>query len=320
MAPQITVLAGGVGAARFLRGLVAVDEVDPAAVTAVVNVGDDIDRHGLHVCPDLDSITYWLAGVIHPEQQWGRADETFTVATELERFGEGRWFSLGDRDIATHVYRTMRLRDGAPLSVVTAEVADAFDVPVRLLPVTDDPVSTRVHTTDGRDLHFQEYWVGERAAPPVARVELGGAAGARPAPGVVEAILDADVVVLAPSNPVVSIGTVLAVPGIREAVTATSAPVVGVSPIIGGTVVRGMADTLLRAVGAEVSAAGVAHHYGADLLDGWVVDEVDAAAVDALPEGVRGVASPTLMDDVEVAAALARTCLDLGTSLAGARS
>ena len=320
MAPKVTVLAGGVGAARFLRGLVAVGEVDPAAVTAVVNVGDDIDRHGLHVCPDLDSITYWLAGVIHPEQQWGRADETFTVAAELERFGEGRWFSLGDRDMATHIYRTRRLHEGAPLSAVTTEVAAAFEVPIRLVPATDDPVSTRVHTTDGRDLHFQEYWVGERAAPPVARVELGGAGAARPAPGVVEAILEADVVVLAPSNPVVSIGTILAVPGLREAVAATRAPVVGVSPIIGGTVVRGMADTLLRAVGAQVSAAGVAHHYGADLLDGWVVDEVDADAVGALPEGVRGVAAPTLMDDVAVAAALARTCLELGAGLAGARS
>ncbi len=319
MAPHITVLAGGVGAARFLRGLVAVDEVDPTAVTAVVNVGDDIDRHGLHVCPDLDSITYWLAGVIHPEQQWGRADESFTVAEELERFGEGRWFTLGDRDIATHIFRTRRLREGAPLSRVTAEVARAFEIPIRLLPATDDPVATRVHTTDGRDLHFQEYWVGERAAPPVARVELAGADRARPAPGVVEAILDADVVVLAPSNPVVSIGTILAVPGIREALDQTPAPVVGVSPIIGGAVVRGMADTLLRAVGAEVSAAGVARHYG-DLLDGWVVDEVDAEQLAALPDGVRGVATPTLMDDVEVAAALARTCLDLGAELAGARS
>lgn len=317
MAPQITVLAGGVGAARFLRGLVAVAEVDPADITAVVNVGDDIDRHGLHVSPDLDTITYWLAGVIHPEQQWGRADESFTVAAELERFGEGRWFTLGDRDIATHLHRTRRLHEGAPLSVATAEVARAFEVPVRLLPATDDPVATRVHTTDGRDLHFQEYWVGERAAPEVARVELRGAGAARPAPGVVEALLDADVVIVAPSNPVVSIGTILAVPGIREAVLETPAPVVGVSPIVGGSVVRGMADRLLPAVGAEVSALGVARHYGA-LLDGWVVDTVDAEVVDQLPGRVRGVATPTMMDDVEVAAALARTCLDLADALAGA--
>ncbi len=317
MGPHITVLAGGVGAARFLRGLVAVDEVDPADVTAVVNVGDDVDRHGLRVCPDLDSITYWLAGVIHPEQQWGRADESFTVAEELERFGEGRWFTLGDRDLATHVFRTKRLHEGASLSTVTDEVRRAFGVPIRLLPATDDAVWTQVHTSDGRALHFQEYWVRERAEPSVDRVELAGADTARPAPGVVEAILDADLVVLAPSNPVVSIDTILAVPGIREAVHESPGPVVGVSPIVGGDVVRGMADRLLPAVGAEVSAAGVAHHYGPALLDGWVVDTVDADDVDRLPDGIRGVATDTMMDEVEVAAALARTCLDLGRELGG---
>ncbi len=323
---SITVLSGGVGAARFLRGLTALADDDAQQdvrvedITAVVNVGDDIDRHGLHVSPDLDSITYWLAGVIHPEQQWGRADESFVVAEELERFGEGRWFSLGDRDIATHLYRTRRLREGARLSAVTREITAAFDVPLRLIPATDDPVATRVHTMDGRDLHFQEYWVGERAAPAVARVELAGATAARPAPGVVEAILDADVVVVAPSNPVVSIGTILAVPGIRDALVEGPAPVVGVSPIVGGAVVRGMADRLLPSVGAAVSAVGVAHHYGAEVLDGWVVDEADAASLPQLPDGITGVATPTMMDDVGGAAALARTCLDLADTLAGARS
>jgi len=310
---RVTVLAGGVGAARFLRGLVQV--VDPADITAIVNVGDDVERYGLHVSPDLDSITYWLAGVIHPVQQWGRAHESFVVAEELERFGEDRWFTLGDRDIATHLYRTRRLREGAPLSVVTDEIRRAFHVDIRLLPATDDSVATRVHTADGRDLHFQEYWVRERAAPEVARVELAGANDARPAPGVVEALLDADVVVLAPSNPVVSIGTILAVPGIPEALHETPAPVVGVSPIVGGQVVRGMAHRLLPSVGAEVSAAGVAHHYR-DLLDGWVVDTVDADTIDDLPPTVVGVATDTMMDDVEVAAALARTCLGLGADLA----
>jgi LPPG:FO 2-phospho-L-lactate transferase len=310
---RVTVLAGGVGAARFLRGLVRV--VDPADVTAVVNVGDDVERYGLHVSPDLDSITYWLADVIHPVQQWGRADETFVVAEELERFGEDRWFTLGDRDIATHLYRTRRLHEGAPLSVVTEEIRRAFDVPVRLLPATDDPVATRVHTADGRDLHFQEYWVRERARPEVTRVELAGADRARPAPGVVEALLDADLVVLAPSNPVVSIGTILAVPGITEALHETPAPIVGVSPIVGGKVVRGMAHRLLPSVGAEVSAAGVARHYGG-LLDGWVMDTVDADAVDDLPPGIDGVITDTMMDDVEVAAALAQTCLDLGADIA----
>lgn len=306
---MITVLAGGVGAARFLRGLVQV--VDPAEVVAIVNVGDDVERHGLHVSPDLDSITYWLAGVIHPEQQWGRADETFVVARELERFGEDGWFSLGDRDLATHLFRTRRLHEGAPLSTVTAEVSRAFGLDVRLVPATDAPVETRITTKEGQDLHFQEYWVRDRAAPEVASVRLEGAAQARPAPGVLEAITDADVVLLAPSNPVVSIDTILAVPGIRAALAATAAPVVGISPIIGGSVVRGMAHRLLPAVGAEVSSVGVARHYGADLLDGWVVDTVDTDAVDQLPVGILGRATNTLMDDPAVAAALARTCLDL---------
>lgn len=309
------VLAGGVGAARFLRGLTAA--VDPSEVVAVVNVGDDLHLHGLRICPDLDSITYWLAGVVHPEQQWGRADETHTIAQELRRFGHDGWFTLGDRDLATHLHRTQRLREGAALSQVTDEVRRAFGVDVRLLPVTDDPFETRIHTTDGRDLHFQEYWVRERAAPEVGRIVFDGATTAKPAPGVVEAILDAEVVLVAPSNPAVSVDPILAVAGVRDALLRTDAPVVGVSPIIGGQVVRGMAHRLLPALGVEVSAAGVAGYYGG-LLDGWVVDEADAdqvAAVEAI--GTRCVATATLMDDVEVAAALARTCLALA---AGSRS
>ena len=308
------VLAGGVGAARFLRGLTAV--VDPAEVIAIVNVGDDLTLHGLRICPDLDSITYWLAGLVHPVQQWGRADERHTVADELRRFGHDGWFTLGDRDLATHLHRTARLREGAPRSRVTDEIRRAFDVAVRLLPATDDPVETRILTTDGRDLHFQEYWVRERAQPQVADIDLAGAAGAAPAPGVVEAILQADAVLVAPSNPVVSVDPILRVPGIRAALRQTAAPVVGVSPIIGGRVVRGMAHRLLPAVGAEVSAAGVAAHYG-ELLDGWVVDDEDAAAVPTVAAtGTHCVATATLMDDVEVAAALARTCLDLAASVA----
>jgi LPPG:FO 2-phospho-L-lactate transferase len=310
----ITVLAGGIGAARFLRGLVRAE--DPRRVQVVVNVGDDVERHGLHVSPDLDSIVYWLAGVIHPQQQWGRADETYVVAEELERFGEERWFSLGDRDLATHVYRTKRLREGAPLSTVSAEIATAFGVDVRLLPATDDPVATRVSTADGRDLHFQEYWVGERGAPEVTAVRLQGAEDASPGPGVLDAIADADAILLAPSNPVVSIGTILAVPGIREALHRATAPIVGISPIVGGAVVRGMADRLLPAVGADVSAEGVARHYG-DLLDGWVIDEQDADQVDGLERtGLRVVPTNTIMDDVEVATDLARTCMDLAAELA----
>ncbi len=309
-----TVLAGGVGAARFLRGLSAA--VAPDQIAAIVNVGDDLTRFGLRICPDLDSITYWLGGVVHPQQQWGRADERFTVAEELARFGHDDWFTLGDRDLAVHLHRSMRLAQGVPLSVVTEEVAAAFGVPIRLIPATDDPVATVITTADGTDLHFQEYWVRERAQPPVASVQLDGAEAARPAPGVVEALMGADAVLIAPSNPVVSIDTILAIPGIREAIAATEAPVVGVSPIIGGEVVRGMAHRLLPAVGAEVSAAGVAAHYG-DLIDGWVIDERDAesrAAISA--SGPVCVATDTIMDDVEVAASLARTCLALASDLA----
>ncbi len=316
---DVVVLAGGVGGARFLRG---VTHRRPAVeVTAIVNVGDDLDHLGLHVSPDLDSVTYWLAGVVHPEQQWGRAQETHTVAGELERFGHQPWFTLGDRDLATHLHRTARLREGATLSQVTAEIASAFGLSVNLLPVTDDPVQTRISTADGRDLHFQEYWVGERARPTVTSVRLAGAEQARPAPGVLDAIAGAEVVLLAPSNPVVSIDTILAVPAVRDAVRATTAPVVGVSPIVGGRVVRGMADRLLPVVGAEVTALGVARHYG-DLLDGWVIDGQDAGlaeAVESLGPACR--VTDTMMDEVEVAAALADTCLELAGQLrAGTRS
>lgn len=304
------VLAGGVGAARFLRGLAAVAPHEE--LVAIVNVGDDLDRFGLRICPDLDSITYWLGEVVHPEQQWGRADERFTVAEELARFGHEPWFTLGDRDLAVHLHRTARLREGVPLSVVTEEIARGFGVDLRLLPATDDRVETRIATADGRDLHFQEYWVRERAAPEVTGVRLAGAEHAEPAPWVVESLLDADAVLVAPSNPVVSIGTILAVPGIAAALRTTPAPVVGVSPIVGGEVVRGMAHKLLPAVGAEVSAAGVARHYGPALLDGWVVDDADADAVDAVEAaGIRCVATDTIMDDIEVAASLACTCLEL---------
>jgi LPPG:FO 2-phospho-L-lactate transferase len=308
------VLCGGVGAARFLRGLVRA--VDPQEVVAIVNVGDDLWLHGLRICPDLDSITYHLAGVVHPEQQWGRAEESFTVATELERFAGPGWFTLGDRDVATHLHRTERLRAGTPLSTITADVTRAFGLEVRLVPVTDDEVTTRITTSDGRDLHFQEYWVRERGAPQVAEVRLADADRAEPAPGVVEALLGADSVIVAPSNPVVSIDTILAVPGVRAALEQTAAPVVGISPIVGGAVVRGMADRLLPAVGAEVSAVGVARHYG-DLLDGWVVDERDRDRLEEIASlGIATRAVDTMMDHPEVTRALAATVLDLAAELA----
>ncbi|MDX1510387.1 MAG: 2-phospho-L-lactate transferase [Nitriliruptorales bacterium] len=310
----VTALAGGVGAARFLRGLVKV--VDPQDVTVIVNVGDDIELHGLRVCPDLDSITYWLAGVVHPDQQWGRADETFAVASELERFGEPRWFTLGDRDLALHVHRTRRLREGAPLSQVTAEVVAAFGLSVRLLPATDHTVATRVTTTDGRDLHFQEWWVGEQAEGAVERVRLEGAEHATAGPGVIDAITAAEHVIICPSNPIVSIDTILAVPGIRAALEATSAPVVGISPIVGGAVVRGMADRLLPAVGVEVSAAGVAEHY-APFLDGWVIDQADAGLRKQIAAtGLDVTVMDTMLDSEEQATAVAKACLAMGRARA----
>jgi LPPG:FO 2-phospho-L-lactate transferase len=313
----ITVLAGGVGAARFLRGVVRA--VAPEDVTVVVNVADDLDLLGLRVSPDLDTITYTLAGLVDPEQQWGRADERTTVAEELERLGHERWFLLGDRDLALHLHRRAALDAGAPLSRVTADLARAHGLTVRLLPVTDERIETRVRTTDGRDLHFQEWWVRERARPDVAGLEVRGATSARPAPGVIEAVHDADVVLVAPSNPAVSIGPILAVPGIGAALATTPAPIIGVSPIVGGRVVRGMADRLLPALGVEVSAAGVAEHYGArrdgGLLDGWVLDTTDAA----LEGRVRGLGIPvavtdTLLDDPGVAERVAATCLELAAS------
>jgi LPPG:FO 2-phospho-L-lactate transferase len=304
----VVALAGGIGAARFLRGLVRV--VDPGELTVVANTGDDLQLHGLHVSPDLDTITYTLGGGVHPEQGWGRAEETMVVANELaERYGEPSWFTLGDRDLATHLLRTRMLGEGATLSEVTARITAAWGLPFRLLPMTDERVATRIDTADGRDLHFQEWWVGERAQPEVAGVRLEGGADAAAAPGVMGAIACADAVVVCPSNPIVSIGTILEVPGIRAALRHT--PVVGISPIVGGAVVRGMADRLLPAMGSEVSALAVAERY-ADFLDAWVLDERDAdqvAAVEAL--GITAVATDTIMASGAVTEALAATALGL---------
>lgn len=308
---MIVVLAGGIGAARFLRGLLAV--ADPAEVTVVGNTGDDITLHGLRVCPDLDTVMYTLGGGIHEEQGWGRADERFTVAAELAAYGEPAWFTLGDRDLATHLVRTRLLGEGVPLTEVTRRLCERWRVPVRLLPMTDAPVETRV-VAEGREMHFQEYWVGLHAAVPVDQVWLDGAARATPAPGVLEAIAAAHTVLLPPSNPVVSIGTILAVPGIRDAVVSSAAPVIGVSPIIRGAPVRGMADRMLAAIGVDCTAAAVGAHYGADLLDGWLVDRADAPVV--VP-GVRVEAVPLWMTDLEATAAIAKAALTLAEELRG---
>jgi LPPG:FO 2-phospho-L-lactate transferase len=318
---RVVVLAGGVGGARFVRGLRAhVRAAAPAEVTVVANTGDDMWLAGLRITPDLDSILYALAGVNDTERGWGRAGETERVAAELAAFGVGwPWFTLGDLDLGTHIARTALLREGLPLSAVVQRLAARWPLGVRLLPATDQEVETHVVTDEG-DLHFEEWWVRTRAALPARAFVQRGVDGARPAPGVVEAIRDADVVLLAPSNPVVSIGTVLGIPGIREAVRATAAPVVGLSPIIGGAAVRGMADACLAAIGVATDAGAVARHYGArsagGVLDGWLVDEADAAVVGPLGEaGIPARAVPLWMTDDDATAAMAAAALRLADDL-----
>ncbi len=315
---MIVVPAGGIGAARFLRGLLAVTA--PGEITVIGNTGDDITLHGLRVCPDLDTVMYTLGSGIHEGQGWGRENERFTVAEELAAYGVGPdWFTLGDRDLATHLVRTQLLDAGATLTDVTRALCDRWRTGVTLLPMSDDRVETHVVITDERGrraVHFQEYWVRMRAALPAESVAYVGADTARAAPGVLEAIATADVVVLPPSNPVVSIGTILAVPGIADALRATAAPVVGVSPIVGGRPVRGMADRMLECIGVDVDASAVAVHYGArrdgGLLDGWLVDEADAGGLARLHDaGIEGRAVPLLMRDAESTAAMAKAALEL---------
>ncbi|WP_284295134.1 2-phospho-L-lactate transferase [Luteimicrobium album] len=303
---RITLLAGGVGGARFTRGLrdLLARRGVPAELTVVVNTGDDMWLDGLRVCPDLDTVMYTLAGVVHPEQGWGREGETTRVSAELHAYGLGwPWFTLGDLDIATHVARTELLRRGLPLSEVTARLSGRWDLGARLLPMSDQSVETHVELADGFGVvHFEEWWVRLRAATPARRFVQVGVEEAVAAPGVLDAIAGADVVLLPPSNPVVSIGTVLGVPGIRDALRATAAPVVGVAPIVGDAPVRGMADACLTTIGVETTALAVGEHYGArsrgGLLDGWLVDDTDADAVPALAEaGIEARALPLLMGD-----------------------
>jgi len=315
---RIVVLAGGVGGAKFVRGLRALVRRDlpDAAITVVANTGDDLWLAGLRVTPDLDSLLYALAGVNDEQRGWGRAGESERVSAELAAYGVGwPWFTLGDLDLGTHIARSAMLRDGLPLSAVVERLSARWPIGVRLLPATDQEVETHVVTDEG-ELHFEEWWVRTRAALPARRFVQHGVESARPAPGVVEAIRDADVVLLAPSNPVVSIGTVLGIPGIREAVRATAAPVVGLSPVIGGAVVRGMADACLPAIGVATDAAAIARHYGArsagGVLDGWLVDEADAGAVDGLAaSGIRAAAVPLWMTDDDATAAMAAAALRL---------
>lgn len=310
---RIVVLAGGIGGARYLRGLK--QAAPEAEITVIGNNGDDIGLFGLRVCPDLDTVMYTLGGGINEDQGWGRRDETFTIKEELAAYGAGpSWFGLGDRDFATHIVRTQMLDAGYPLSAVTEALCARWKPGVRLIPSTDDRLETHVIISDAdgrRAIHFQEWWVKMHASVPAEAITPVGADDAKPAPGVLEAIEAADVVLLSPSNPVVSIGTILAVPGIRAA--ASSKTVVGVSPIIGGAPVRGMADTCLTAIGVETSAQAVAAHYGPGLLDGWLVDTVDEGVQ---VEGITVRARPLYMTDLDATAAIARAALDLAAELA----
>jgi LPPG:FO 2-phospho-L-lactate transferase len=315
---RIVVLAGGIGGARFLRGLKRV--VGPEDdITVIGNTGDDIHLFGLKVCPDLDTVMYTLGGGINEEQGWGRADETWSVKAEMREYGVGPdWFGLGDRDFATHIVRTQMLGAGYPLSAVTEALCARWQPGVRLLPMSDDRVETHVVIDDPegggkrKAVHFQEYWVKLHAAVPAHAIIPVGAEEAKPAPGVLEALAAADVILLPPSNPVVSIGSILHVPGIRQAVVEAPAPVVGLSPLIGGAPVRGMADKVLAAVGVESTAAAVAKHYGPGLLDGWLVDSSDEAAVSEVEEaGITCRAVPLWMTDDETTAAMARAALAL---------
>lgn len=323
ISPRVVVLAGGVGGSRFVSGLRgalrARGLADTAsALTVVVNTGDDLWLSGVRLQPDVDSILYALAGVNDTGRGWGRAGDTERVSGELQAWGAGwPWFTLGDLDLGTHIARTGWLRDGLSVTDVVSRLGDRWPLGARLLPMTDAEVDTHVVVRDGdgtRDLHFQEWWTRHRAALDPLRFENPGIEHARPAPGVAEAIADADVVLIAPSNPVVSIGPILAVPGIREALRETAAPVVGVSPIIGGRVVRGMADVCLTAIGVETSAAAVAAHYGArehgGLLDAWLLAEEDAASAGAVAaHGIRSVVAPLWMTDADASAALAARAL-----------
>ncbi|HSL09040.1 MAG TPA: 2-phospho-L-lactate transferase [Pseudonocardiaceae bacterium] len=329
---KVVVLVGGVGGARFLLGVKAALGLPPVGtgageheITAVVNTGDDIWLHGLRICPDLDTCMYTLGGGIDAERGWGRADESWVVTAELARYGaDPDWFGLGDRDLATHLVRTRMLQAGYPLSAVTAALCDRWRPGVRLLPATDDRCETHVLVTDAQDpdahdpdaqgrraMHFQEWWVRHRAALPASAFVPVGADAAEPAAGVLEAIAGTDAVLLAPSNPVVSIGSVLAIPGIRPALRATPARVIGLSPIIGGRAVRGMAEACLAAIGVPCEAGAVGRHYGArcagGILDGWLVHTGDGATV----PGVEVREVPLLMSDVPATAAMARAALDL---------
>ncbi|MBS9534885.1 2-phospho-L-lactate transferase [Mycobacterium sp. M1] len=322
---KVTVLVGGVGGARFLLGVQKLLGLGQFAdgsdsgdeLTAVVNVGDDAWMHGVRICPDLDTCMYTLGGGVDPERGWGHRDETWNAMAELARYGmQPDWFSLGDRDLATHLVRTQSLRAGYRLTQVTAALCERWQPGARLLPVTDEPCETHVVITDPADdsqraVHFQEWWVRYRAEVPTHGFGFVGSEKATATPEVVESITGADIVLIAPSNPVVSIGPILAIGGIRAALRSTPAKIIGYSPIIDGKPLRGMADTCLNVIGVDTTAAAVGKHYGArsgtGILDGWLVHDGDDAQID----GVTVRSAPLLMTDPATTAEMVRAGLDL---------
>lgn len=308
---KITALAGGVGASKFLTGLERVlSAKEREELTIIVNTGDDIEMFGLHVAPDLDIVTYTLAGVVNQSTGWGMAGETFECLERLLSYlGEERWFNLGDRDLATHIFRTMQLRAGASLTTVADRIRRSFGLPMRILPMTDLYTPTTIITPDG-PLHFQEYLIRRRTEPRVEGIRFENIAAATPAPGVIESIAEADAVIICPSNPLISIGPILAVPGIRQALRVTNATVLAISPIVGGTSLKGPSDRMLRDLGMEVSATQVARLY-ADMLDRYLLDESDAAEAEAVRGlGLAARTAPTIMRGDEEKVALARLVLD----------
>ncbi len=282
----------------------------PSELTAIVNIGDDTMLHGLHISPDLDTCTYTLAGAINPETGWGLVGESWNAMAALERYAGLTWFRLGDKDLATHLYRTHRLHEGASLSTVTEEITRGWGLGLRMIPVSDDPLCTMVTLAEGPTVSFQDYFVRLSHSVPISGVDFAGADSARPAPGVIDAITEAATVVIAPSNPIVSIGPLLAVPGVRDAIVARRERTVAVSPIIGGAALKGPADRMLRELGHEVSVVGVARLY-AEIATALVIDTLDAELADEVAAaGIRPVIAPTIMSTPERAAALGRTVLE----------
>ncbi len=305
---MITALAGGVGAARFLTGLLKL--VKQEDVTVIVNTGDDINLFGLHISPDIDIITYTLAGLVNDEKGWGLNGDTFQCLSMLKCFNQESWFNLGDRDMATSILRTKMLKNGAALSQITAKVASDLGLKVRILPMTDDKFATHVRIAEG-SIHFEEYMVKRAAKDKVLGVEYIGVEAAKPALGVVEAILDSELIIVCPSNPIVSIGTILSIKGIREALRKTKARKVAISPIVAGAPIKGPADKLLSGLGFEVSAYTVAKLY-ADFIDYFIIDTADAAQKSRIESlGLEVKVANTLMKDLQSKVALAQTVLNL---------